>query len=86
MGYFSLVYNIPDGNTIEDEYRNHEELRRLGLPKTFQDERMVYEFAQQRVKPANWYQIFVFEYDIDIDGEEEIIWKGNLGEFVYKYA
>lgn len=79
---FSVQYNIPPKARLKEEFENHEKLERLDLPRNM-EEKEVYQLAE-KLPASEWYQIYIWHYD-DED-EEEIIWDGNLEEFVYEYA
>lgn len=78
---FDIDYNIDDEETLEQTYHNHAELKKLNLPKTNLTKREVLDFSE-KIDASMWYQIHVCKNGIDYCGDDDIIWHGNLDEFV----
>jgi hypothetical protein len=85
MKLYNIDYNFIDGEKLEDTFHNADELRKINMPLENQSAREVNVFTKS-IKPILWTQFKISELDhdvIDVYGEPEIVWQGNLSECVY---
>jgi hypothetical protein len=85
MILYDIDYNLKDGEKLEDTFHNADELRKINMPLENQTASEVRVFIRS-IKPILWTQFKITELDhvvVDVYGEPEIVWQGNLSECVY---
>ncbi len=85
MKLYDIDYNLKDGEKLEDEFHNADELCKINVPLEKLSAREVNVFTRS-IKTILWAQFKVSELDYDVVdeyGNPEIVWQGNLSECVY---
>ena len=85
MKLYDIDYNLIDGEKLEDIFHNADKLRKINMPLENQTASEVNYFIRS-IHPILWTQFKITELDhdvVDVYGEPEIVWQGNLSECIY---
>ncbi len=82
---YDIDYNLVDDEKLQDTFHNAYEHSKINMPLENQSASEVGIFIRS-IKPILWTQFKISELDhevIDVYGEPEIVWQGNLSECIY---